>query len=382
MKMQRIAERMDGQKNGPIYENFFRPLFESYEQKKGWVYKRQQSVGEAIATILGNGDPKNKKAITQNKKMLNETKMFKNATFNDGRANIELTGWEQMGVYIYSQNIFGFIKLISSRGGNNIALEEVARINPKDTLKFIDIALMQREQNENVANKQTNKWWWSKTSKAEGTDYYAKDILNHVSEETLLDVKSKLQSGEISSESVLPEMVRNLGDTLIDHVSEREDELIRAGYDEYNMLTILQERYFPLVALNDNMLQMKAEQDRKNKRVSKGMLLRRQLTDTYALKLNPLTTLYTAIQNQESLINMSQTINDMHWLMSSKGGNLKGIISQKFGSAWGNYFEEYLNMMAGAGDMNLEEMDKVMNKFIGNIAVSRIALNPLYQSNS
>lgn len=377
MKMQRIAERMDGQKNGPIYENFFRPLFEAYEKKKGWVYKRQQSVGEAIATILGNGDPKNKRAITQNKKMLNETKMFKNATLNDGRANIELTGWEQMGVYIYSQNIFGFIKLISSRGGNNIALEEVARINPKDTLKFIDIALMQREQNQEVANGQTNKWWWSKTGKAEGTDYYAKDILNHVSEETLLDVKAKLQSGEISSESVLPEMIRNLGDTLIDHVSEREDELIRAGYDEYNMLTILQERYFPLVALDDNMLQLKAEQDRKSKRVSKGMLLRRQLTDTYALKLNPLTTLYTAIQNQESMINMSQTINDMHWLMSSKGGNLKGIISQKFGTAWGNYFEEYLNMMAGAGDMNLEEMDKVMNKFIGNIAVSRIALNPL-----
>ena len=377
MKMQRIAERMDGQKNGPIYENFFRPLFEAYENKKGWVYKRQQSVGDAIATILGEGDPKDKRTITRNKKMLNETKMFKNATLNDGRANIKLTGWEQMGVYIYSQNIFGFIKLISSRGGNNIALEEVARINPTDTLKFIDIALMQREQNEQVATKQTNKWWWSKTSKAEGTDYYAKDILNHVPEETLLDVKSKIQSGEISSESVLSEMVRNLGDTLIDHVSEREDEVIRAGYDEYNMLTILQERYFPLVALDDNMLRLKAEQDQKNKRVSKGMLLRRQLTDTYALKLNPLSTLYTAIQNQESMINMSQTINDMHWLMSSKGGNLKGIISQKFGSAWGRYFEEYLNMMAGAGDMNLEEMDKVMNKFIGNIAVSRIALNPL-----
>ncbi len=377
MKMQRIAERMDGQQNGPIYENFFRPLFEAYEKKKGWVYKRQQSVGDAIATILGEGDPKDKRTITRNKKMLNETKMFKNATLNDGRANIELTGWEQMGVYIYSQNIFGFIKLISSRGGNNIALEEVAKINPTDTLKFIDIALMQREQNEQVATKQTNKWWWSKTSKAEGTDYYAKDILNHVSEETLLDVKSKIQSGEISTESVLPEMVRRLGDTLIDHVSEREDEVIRAGYDEYNMLTILQERYFPLVALDDNMLQLKVEQDQKSKRVSKGMLLRRQLTDTYALKLNPLTTLYTAIQNQESMINMSQTINDMHWLMSSKGGNLKGIISQKFGSAWGRYFEEYLNMMAGAGDMDLEEMDKVMNKFIGNIAVSRIALNPL-----
>lgn len=374
LKMQRVAETLDGKENGPLYENFFRPLFESYEQKKRWINKRQESFGLDLRTILGEGDPNDKRTVRRNKKLLNETKMFNNNTLFNGNATIKLTGWEQIGAYIYSKNIFGFVKLISS-DGNNLSLEEVARINPKDTLKFINIALAQRAQNADVAQKQTNRWWWAKNEKKEGTDYYARDILNHVSETDLKDVQQKIMSGEIDPNGSLSKMMTDIGDTMIKHVSERENEIVRAGYDDYNLLTVLQENYFPLRALDDNLLLQKIKNETGNKNVSKGMLMNRQLTATYALNLNPLVTMYSAIQQQEALINMSQAINDANWLMSSKGGNLKGLLSQKFGSRWGKYFEDYLAVMAGAGDMDLEDMEKLLNKFIGNIAVSKIGAN-------
>lgn len=374
LKMQRVAETMDGKENGPLYENFFRPLFESYEQKKRWINKRQETFGYDLRTILGEGNPDDKKTIRRNKKLLNEEKLFHNHTLFDGTATIKLTGWEQIGAYIYSKNIFGFTKLIAN-DGNNLSLEEIARINPTDTLKFIDLALAQRAQNADVAQGQTNRWYWSQTAKKDGTSYYARDILNHVTEDELNEVRQKIVSGEIDPKGSLSQMMMDIGDTMIKHVSERENEIVRAGYDDYNLLTVLQENYFPLRALDDNLLLQKIENEKGNKNVSKGMLMNRQLTATYRLNLNPLVTMYSAIQQQEALINMSQSINDANWLMSAKGGNLKGLLTQKFGSRWGNYFEDYLAVMAGAGDMDLEDMDKLLNKFIGNIAVSRIGAN-------
>lgn len=372
MKMQRVAEWMDGRENGPIYNEFFRPLFESYEQKMRWVNNRQAEAGNSIRTILGDGNATDKKTIRANKKLLEQEEVLKNNTVNDGQATIKVNGWDKIGIYIYSKNIFGFIKLISS-SGNNIALEEVAKINPEYTKRFIELALAQREQNELVNNGLTNKEIWRTSAKNDGTDYYARDILNHVSLETLEDVLSKLNSGEIPMTSSINGISTKLGDELIRLVSARQSEVVKAGYDEYNMLTVLQDNYFPLVALDDNLFRI--EEQNSKSRVSRGLLMRRQMTDTYALSLNPLANFYRAISNQEALINMASTIDDMHWLMDARGGNLKGIISQKFGTAWGKYFEEYLNAMAGAGDRNLSDLGKLANKFIGNIAVSRIGAN-------
>lgn len=372
MKMQRIAEWMDGRENGPIYNEFFRPLFESYENKMRWVNKRQADAGNVIRTILGEGNATDKKTIRVNKKLLEQEEVLKNNTVNDGEATIKVNGWDKIGIYIYSKNIFGFIKLISS-SGNNIALEEVAKINPEYTKRFIELALAQREQNELVKRGLTNENIWKTSTKNDGTDYYSRDILNHVSLETLEDVLSKLNSGEIPMTSSINGISTKLGDELIRLVSARQNEVVKAGYDEYNMLTVLQDNYFPLVALDDNLF--KIEEQNSKSRVSRGLLMRRQMTDTYALSLNPLANFYRAISNQEALINMASTIDDMHWLMDARGGNLKGIISQKFGTAWGKYFEEYLNAMAGAGDRNLSDLGKLANKFIGNIAISRIGAN-------
>ena len=374
LKMQRVAEWMDGRENGAIYENFFRPLFESYEQKKRWINRRQKAFNDDFNVILGEGDATNKKAIKRNLKKLQDTAMFKNNTLFNGNATIKLTGWEQIGAYIYSKNIFGFIKLISS-SGNNISLEEIAKINPKDTLKYIDIALAQRAQNHEVAHGTTNRLTWSQTTKLNGTDYYARDILNHVTTDQLNEVRKQIVSGQIDPKGSLSQMMMDLGDCLMKHVSSREEEVVKSGYDNYNLLTVLQENYFPLKALDDNLFMQKAQNEKQSARTSKGMLMQRQLIDTYTLNLNPLITFFSAIQQQEALINMSQSINDANWLMSAKGGNMKGLISQKYGSVWGNYFDDWLLMMAGAGEVDLEDMDKLLNRFIGNIAVSRIGAN-------
>jgi hypothetical protein len=376
LKMQRVAEWMDGRENGAIYENFFRPLFESYEQEKRWINRRQEAFNDDFNIILGEGDATDRKTIKRNLKKLQDTAMFKNNTLFNGNATIKLTGWEQIGAYIYSKNIFGFIKLISS-SGNNISLEEIAKINPKDTLKYIDIALAQRAQNHEVAHGKMNRLTWSQTTKLNGTDYYARDILNHVSTDQLNAVRKQIVSGQIDPKGSLSQMMMDLGDCLMKHVSSREEEVVKSGYDNYNLLTVLQENYFPLKALNPNLFTQKAQNEKQSARESKGMLMKRQLIDTYALNLNPFITFFSAIQQQEALINMSQSINDANWLMSAKGGNMKGLITQKYGSVWGNYFEDWLIMMAGAGEVDLEDMDKLLNRFIGNIAVSRVGANAM-----
>ena len=42
-KMERVCTWMDGGKEGAIYNNVFRPLYDAYESKLKWVNKRNQN---------------------------------------------------------------------------------------------------------------------------------------------------------------------------------------------------------------------------------------------------------------------------------------------------------------------------------------------------
>ena len=358
-KMERVCTWMDGGKEGAIYNNVFRPLYEGYENKLKWVNKRNQNAVERINAILGS----DKRTIEANKKALNEKKMFKSNTIDSDSANIELNGWEQIGVYIYAQNIYGFVKLISS-GGNNISLEEVARINPVYTKKFVDSALEDRLNNrELLENAKDNKT----------APKLTKDILNHVDLDTLLEVQEMLEDGTIPMESSLPEMWTRVGDEMIDILGGRLNEFIQAGYREDNVLITLQDRYFPLYDSGQSNLLVKDKNGKK--RVNTRSLNARSMTDNYPLRLNPLVNMFAEIENQEAIINMQSAVNDVHWILDRNGGNLKGVINMKYGKVWGKYFEDYVNMMANGNGNEIEDFDKTINRFIGNIAVSRIGLN-------
>ena len=358
-KMERVCTWMDGGKEGAIYNNVFRPLYEGYENKLKWVNKRNQDAVERINAILGS----DKRTIEANKKALNEKKMFKSNTIDSDSANIELNGWEQIGVYIYAQNIYGFVKLISS-GGNNISLEEVARINPVYTKKFVDSALEDRLNNrELLENAKDNKT----------APKLTKDILNHVDLDTLLEVQKMLEDGTIPMESSLPEMWTRVGDEMIDILGGRLNEFIQAGYREDNVLITLQDRYFPLYDSGQSNLLVKDKNGKK--RVNTRSLNARSMTDNYPLRLNPLVNMFAEIENQEAIINMQSAVNDVHWILDRNGGNLKGVINMKYGKVWGKYFEDYVNMMANGNGNEIEDFDKTINRFIGNIAVSRIGLN-------
>ncbi len=358
-KMERVCTWMDGGKEGAIYNNVFRPLYDAYESKLKWVNKRNQNAVERINAILGS----DKRTIEANKKALNEKKMFKSNTIDSDSANIELNGWEQIGVYIYAQNIYGFVKLISS-GGNNISLEEVARINPVYTKKFVDSALEDRLNNrELLDNAKDNKT----------APKLTKDILNHVDLDTLLEVQRMLNDGTIPMESSLPETWTRMGDEMIDILGGRLNEFIQAGYREDNVLITLQDRYFPLYDSGKSNLLVKDKNGKK--RVSTRSLNARSMTDNYPLRLNPLVNMFAEIENQEAIINMQSAVNDVHWILDRNGGNLKGVINMKYGKVWGKYFEDYVNMMANGNGNEIEDFDKTINRFIGNIAVSRIGLN-------
>ena len=358
-KMERVCTWMDGGKEGAIYNNVFRPLYEGYENKLKWVNKRNQDAVERINAILGS----DKRTIEANKKALNEKKMFKSNTIDSDSANIELNGWEQIGVYIYAQNIYGFVKLISS-GGNNISLEEVARINPVYTKKFVDSALEDRLNNrELLENAKDNKT----------APKLTKDILNHVDLDTLLKVQEMLEDGTIPMESSLPEVWTRVGDEMIDILGGRLNEFIQAGYREDNVLITLQDRYFPLYDSGQSNLLVKDKNGKK--RVNTRSLNARSMTDNYPLRLNPLVNMFAEIENQEAIINMQSAVNDVHWILDRNGGNLKGVINMKYGKVWGKYFEDYVNMMANGNGNEIEDFDKTINRFIGNIAVSRIGLN-------
>lgn len=358
-KMERVCTWMDGGKEGAIYNNVFRPLYGAYESKLKWVNKRNQNAVERINAILGS----DKRTIEANKKALNEKKMFKSNTIDSDSANIELNGWEQIGVYIYAQNIYGFVKLISS-GGNNISLEEVARINPVYTKKFVDSALEDRLNNrELLENAKDNKT----------SPKLTKDILNHVDLDTLLEVQEMLDDGTIPMESSLPETWTRMGDEMIDILGGRLNEFIQAGYREDNVLITLQDRYFPLYDSGKSNLLVKDKNGKK--RVDTRSLKARSMTDNYPLRLNPLVNMFAEIENQEAIINMQSAVNDVHWILDRNGGNLKGVINMKYGKVWGKYFEDYVNMMANGNGNEIEDFDKTINRFIGNIAVSRIGLN-------
>ena len=358
-KMERVCTWMDGGKEGAIYNNVFRPLYDAYENKLKWVNKRNQNAVERINAILGS----DKRTIEANKKALNEKKMFKSNTIDSDSANIELNGWEQIGVYIYAQNIYGFVKLISS-GGNNISLEEVARINPVYTKKFVDSALEDRLNNrELLENAKDNKT----------APKLTKDILNHVDLDTLLEVQRMLNDGTIPMESSLPETWTRMGDEMIDILGGRLNEFIQAGYREDNVLITLQDRYFPLYDSGQSNLLVKDKNGKK--RVNTRSLNARSMTDNYPLRLNPLVNMFAEIENQEAIINMQSAVNDVHWILDRNGGNLKGVINMKYGKVWGKYFEDYVNMMANGNGNEIEDFDKTINRFIGNIAVSRIGLN-------
>ena len=358
-KMERVCTWMDGGKEGAIYNNVFRPLYTGYENKLKWVNKRNQDAVERINAILGS----DKRSIDAGKKALNEKKMFRSNTIDSETSSIELNGWEQIGVYIYAQNIYGFVKLISS-GGNNISLEEVARINPVYTKRFVDSALEDRLNNRELFED-------SKESK--NSPKLTKDILNHVDLDTLLNVQNMLNDGTIPMQSSLPETWTRIGDEMIDIAGSRLKEFIQSGYSENNVLITLQDRYFPLYDSGQSNLLVKEQNGKK--RVSTRSLNERSMTDNYPLRLNPLTNMFSVIENQESIINMQSAVNDVHWILDRNGGNLKGIINMKYGKVWGKYFEDYVNMMANGNGNEIEDFDKTVNKFIGNIAVSRIGLN-------
>ena len=354
-KMQTLANILDGSKKGGAFTTMFYDRVLAGMQNYYREYKRRSDRATSeINTILGET-----KAERDSKRTEFFNKSFE-YTLKNGYTR-KFTGNNLMAMYIYSKNITGLTKLISPNG-NNILLEDIAKINPVSTLEFVNMELADRAFIENDKAERAKKGLKEKE--------YPKTSLFRVDTKTLEKIKSQLEAS--SQKSILPEYATALGDKLISLLKEETPRYAQAVYDNFNEIIELVDNYFPLT--NSTRLVGNSITETKQKNVNSGNKESRKLDADYELLLEPLEVFYSALKAQERLINLGQQVKDMNRALSSHGGNLQKILSDTYGGGIANYVQEYVNTVAGKRE-SVADLYSLMNKAVGNIATAKLAFN-------
>ena len=337
-KMQRIARILDGGKeDGPFQRIFVRNFQTAYDESMRNIDRRIGEFRSALEGIIGSsGSNEYRNAMESLRK---DTIHLDTQAILGGGVDANLM--EAMAIYIYSQNINGATKLLSS-DGNNLSFEDLARINAKAALRYIDLELAMRSDAGRDADHPTP----FPLEKAEDLE----------------KLKRRIESGEFE-ESIVPEWVRNIGDMMIDQLAKETPRVADAAYSEYNILLEIQERYFPLAQASrgswgDILL---GNKKRGVASVDSGALKVRQKNARYPLMLDPFSVFLSAIREQENLISMTKPVADASYLL-------------KFGNVWSKALEDYVMRIANP-ENKLTDIEKLMNRDLGNAAAAKIGLN-------
>lgn len=347
LKIQRIAKILDhGKDDGPFQRIFVKPFWDAYDAMTKDIDRRSVEFQSALEGIIGK---KGSKEYSKAKDDLKNVKMHfrTRALTGDG---VDLSLNEVMGLYIYSQNINGFKKLVSV-DGNNMSLEDIARVNPEAVKQYIDLELALLADKNRDPDHPTP--------------------LAHEKHETLIDVRNRIESGEVTNE--VPDWVRSIGDTMIDLLNKEMPRVAEAAYLNYNTLLEIQERYFPLTqASRSSWGDFSSMFKGKNKQVNSGMIIGRQKNARYPLLLDPMSTFLSAIREQENMIHMSKPVSDAQYALHF--GSLEKVVTNRYGDRWAKALTDYVNRMAGQ-ENHLTDVEKLMNRFLGNAAAAKIGLN-------
>lgn len=348
-KMQRIARILDGGKeDGPFQRIFVRNFQTAYDESMRNIDRRIGEFRSALEGIIGSSGSKEYRNAMES--------LRKDAIHLDTRAilgsGVDANLMEAMAIYIYSQNINGATKLLSS-DGNNLSFEDLARINAKAALRYIDLELAMRSDAGRDADHPTP----FPLEKAEDLE----------------KLKRRIESGEFE-ESIVPEWVRNIGDMMIDQLAKETPRVADAAYSEYNILLEIQERYFPLAQASrgswgDILL---GNKKRGVASVDSGALKVRQKNARYPLMLDPFSVFLSAIREQENLISMTKPVADASYLL--KFGNVGAVVSNRYGAKWSKALEDYVMRIANP-ENKLTDIEKLMNRVLGNAAAAKIGLN-------
>lgn len=371
-KMQTLANELDGGKAGKFTKYFFdRPL----EALKNY-YKNIEARSNGLITAQDEilGDSKKRKA--KNEEFFNKTFTV---TLNN-KYTRELTGTNLMGIYIYAQNALSFAKLVSSNG-NNLSLETMAEINPDYTLRFVETEIEERERIKRANEERTQR---TRMYRGEEVNLkpieYAKTMLYEFSDEELnnvkrfIEAKQRAADPQIGYKGILPEYARKFGDAMINLFAKEQNRYAEAVYDQFNEIIEIQDRYFPFVSGTKAIGELLGEMGKKMKNVNSGSKEARQIDKSYELYLEPMSIFISKSRVQEKFISMGSTLRDMHRMMESYGGNLGEILKSKYGVQVEKYFNDYINYLAGEREQ-LSDFDRIFNRVIGNVAVSKLAAN-------
>lgn len=348
-KMQRIARILDGGKeDGPFQRIFVRNFQTAYDESMRNIDRRIGEFRSALEGIIGSSGSKEYRNAMES--LRKDTIHLDTQAILGGGVDANLM--EAMAIYIYSQNINGATKLLSS-DGNNLSFEDLARINAKAALRYIDLELAMRSDAGRDADHPTP----FPLEKAEDLE----------------KLKRRIESGEFE-ESIVPEWVRNIGDMMIDQLAKETPRVADAAYSEYNILLEIQERYFPLAQASrgswgDILL---GNKKRGVASVDSGSLKVRQKNARYPLMLDPFSVFLSAIREQENLISMTKPVADASYLL--KFGNVGAVVSNRYGAKWSKALEDYVMRIANP-ENKLTDIEKLMNRVLGNAAAAKIGLN-------
>ena len=361
--IQSVAYALDGNKEGPIYDLFVNKVQKAVDAMSLAVSKRNKEASEAFDAIWESGDV----SRADKQKWFSAKYEIGTNSFHGGTQ--KMTGWNLLGAYIYAQNVHGFVKLVSNRNGNNISIEEMARINPEYTYRMIEEDLRQRKE--------------FREHEVSRMDYHAKrgtqfeplkyeGLLYPFSEVELVRIKGLIETNNI--ESIIPQFAREMGDKMIELLSKYTEDMNKVAYELYNMPFTEQSRYFPLVsAVNVRDVSL-TEFMQKKKSVSHGFIIERKMKRDYELLLDPMNVFYSAIEAQERMVHLTTVVNQMNSLLSPNQGNFGKIVEERYGSKMLNYLNSQLAVLAG-DNYRLSDWEKMTNALIQNLAVSKIGLN-------
>lgn len=350
IKIQRLARILDGGKaDGPFQRIFVRSFQEAYDKVLSNTDRRMGRFYEALEGLIGKrGSEEYRKRIEALSK---DTIHFRTNALAGGGIDAKLS--EVMAMYIYSQNINGVTKLVSD-AGNNLSLEDMARINPEKMSEYLDLEIQMR------ADK--------------GRDDGHPTPFNTFREEDIVNLRNRLSKGEFG-ESVVPEWVRGIGDMMIDQLALETPRIAQAAYADYNVMLQIQDRYFPLMQASRGSwgdIIFGTGKKRGVASVDSGSLKIRQKNARYPLMLDPFSVFFSAIREQENLINMSKPVSDASYLM--KFGGIGDVVRNRFGEKWTRALNDYLQRIANP-ENRLTDVEKTMNRFLGNAAAAKIGLN-------
>lgn len=362
--IQPFVRKLDGKEKGAFYKAFVERPLASYQEMLRQKQRRIEDADKMFQRTLGE---KGSARLKASREWLSGTYEITSNTLGAPRKT--LRGNEVLGVYIYSFNVNGIKKLYST-GGNNISLEDLARINPEATRQFIDAELRLRQEIEDNRIERSNK------SHPDGTPLlalkYKRTIFPGASIEELNRIKAMIDNPEFSS--IIPENIRKAGDGMIALLKNEQGRFAQSAFRNYNLILRLQDHYFPLFAKGRLTTgETKQLANKKQKIVQNGNMKERNAQADYELELDVISSFYSAIDSQERFNNMTDVTNDLNSIMGPQGG-IGAVVTNRYGKRYADYLQWYINTLTG-DTMKLTEAEKVMNKIIGNVAVSKIGLN-------